>query len=62
MSTLLPEGFTCECGKYHEFGVYVSAYWDLPLIHTCECGRQHTVQRGYAALRAENAQVLKKIQ
>jgi len=36
------EGFTCECGKFHEFGAYVMAHTHEELIHTCDnCGRQH---------------------
>lgn len=42
------EGFFCECGEFHEFGVYVMAHWDELLIHTCDkCGRQHEVKRGW---------------
>lgn len=41
------EGFVCECGKFHAFGVYVMAHWNDCLTHTCdECGNQHTVCRG----------------
>lgn len=46
------QGFTCECGKFHVFGVYVMAHWDEKLIHTCpECDRVHQVCRGRATLQ-----------
>lgn len=38
-----PRGFTCECGKFNEFGVYAAAHYNEELIHTCECGRKHIV-------------------
>lgn len=38
-------GFTCKCGEFHTFGVYVAAHSTETLIHTCEkCGRQHEVK------------------
>lgn len=47
-----PDGFICECGKFHPFCGYVAAHWDLPLTHTCdECGAMHDVLRGVAELR-----------
>ena len=52
--TEIPKGFTCECGKFHDFGVYVMAHWSELLVHTCpECGRRHDVQRGRVALKRE---------
>jgi hypothetical protein len=43
----LPKGFKCGCGKYHEFGVWVMAHWDMELTHTCDnCGRQHGIYQG----------------
>lgn len=39
-----PSGFTCECGKFHEFGGYAAAHSDIELIHICsECKKQHVV-------------------
>lgn len=47
-----PSGFVCECGKFHKFGMYVAAHWDLELTHTCdECGRQHRIVCGTATLK-----------
>jgi len=47
----MPKGFTCECGKQHDYPAYVYAHWDVPLVHTCDkCGRQHDVLRGKATL------------
>lgn len=46
-----PKGFTCECGKEHEFSLYVYSHWDIQLVHSCEaCGREHTILRGRAYL------------
>ena len=40
----IPEGFTCECGQYHDFGVYVAAHSRDRLVHTCnKCGAKHSV-------------------
>ena len=40
----IAQGFTCECGKFHEFGFYVAAHSDIELLHTCpECKKQHIV-------------------
>jgi hypothetical protein len=47
-----PKGFTCECGKFHEFGAYVTAHWRDILHHTCDdCGAKHSVVCGFATLR-----------
>ena len=44
-------GFSCPCGKFHLFGVYVAAHWNEHLTHTCdECGRQHSVKNGKVTL------------
>ena len=43
-------GFTCECGKFIEFGAYVLAHWDIELTHTCDCGRKHTIKSGSVTL------------
>lgn len=46
-----PKGFTCECGKFHEFGVWVFAHWYEDLVHTCpECGAKHDILKGKATL------------
>ncbi len=42
----LPKRFTCECGKFHEFSVWVYAHWDNVVWNRCECGRQNTIQCG----------------
>jgi len=43
----LKKGFTCKCGQYEEFGLYVAAHWDEVLIFTCpSCQRQYKVLRG----------------
>lgn len=47
------EGFTCECGEFNPFGVYVMAHWYEALIHTCDCGRRHTVRAGKVTLIRE---------
>jgi len=48
----MEKGFTCECGKFHEFGVWVAAHWDMPLVHTCDsCGAKHNVLRGMVSLK-----------
>ena len=48
------KGFTCECGEFHEFGVWVAAHWSLSLVHTCDkCGRKHNVCRGLVTLKKE---------
>lgn len=47
----MEKGFTCECGKFHEFGVWVAAHWRERLVHTCDsCGNVHSVCMGYATL------------
>lgn len=43
----MEKGFTCECGKFHEFGGYVAAHWNESLIHTCDaCEAKHSVRAG----------------
>lgn len=34
----LSKGYTCECGKFHKYPLYVCAHWDNNLLHTCDCG------------------------
>jgi transcription elongation factor Elf1 len=47
----LPKGFTCRCGRYEEFSVYVYAHWNEELKFTCEkCGRVYAVYAGQARL------------
>lgn len=47
----MKKGFTCECGKSHEFGAYVAAHYYEPLTHTCDgCGRIHNIRGGKAWL------------
>jgi hypothetical protein len=41
----MSKGFTCECGQYHAFPMYVFAHAHVPLVHTCKyCGRKHEMQ------------------
>lgn len=44
----LTKGFTCECGKYEKYSVYVYAHWDVKLIFTCECGIKYSIIKGRA--------------
>lgn len=38
------QGFTCECGEFHEFGVYAAAHYDIELLHTCpKCSKKHII-------------------
>ncbi len=47
-----PKSWTCECGKVHEFGVWVAAHWTERLTHMCEiCGAEHEVHRGIVTLK-----------
>lgn len=47
----LPNGFRCECGKFHEFPSYVLAHWYDLIVHTCDnCGAKHQVVAGNALL------------
>lgn len=51
MNDTMPEGFTCECGTFHKFTVYVAAHWREALMHTCEvCQAEHQIQCGVAIL------------
>ncbi len=50
MNEALESGYTCECGKRHEFPPYVYAHWDTELVRTCECGRQRGVLKGRTVL------------
>jgi hypothetical protein len=46
-----PSGFTCECGTFHIFGVYVATHWRECLVHTCDvCKAEHDVQCGVVTL------------
>ena len=42
---MTPTGFTCECGKFHEFTPYVAAHSNEELVHTCPCGKKHIIVR-----------------
>ena len=47
----LAKGFTCKCGKYHAFSVYVYAHWQETLIYTCpKCGERYEVCEGIASI------------
>ena len=42
----LPQGFMCECGKWHSYPNYMEA----PCIHTCSCEREHNITRQRVAV------------
>lgn len=43
----LPKGYTCDCGKFIEFGPYVYAHWDVELVGSCiDCGARARILRG----------------
>ena len=45
----LPKGFTCECGRYHEFDMYYFAHFDEVMIYTCpDCEQKYNLLRGKA--------------
>lgn len=48
-----PQGFFCECGKWHAFNAAVEQMMKerKPMIHECACGRQHTITQWKAKLR-----------
>ena len=48
------DSFTCECGKVHPLGVYVSAHWLEVLVHTCDCGRRHSLHNGMVKLMGKS--------
>jgi hypothetical protein len=51
MSKKTPDGFTCECGEFHEFSGYVYAHPNDLLTHTCpRCARKHQVRNFTARL------------
>lgn len=50
----MKKGYTCKCGKYNAFDVYVFAHWDIPLTHACECGRKNTIMRGVVSIGRKN--------
>jgi len=42
-------GYTCVCGKTHEYQTYMYAHWHDKIKHTCECcGRVAHIQNGVA--------------
>jgi len=50
-----PKGFTCECGKVHEFSLYVFAHCGETLTHKCEkCSREHEIWRGKVSPASES--------
>lgn len=51
----LENGFTCECGKWNPFALYVYAHWDEVLEHTCKCNRKHSLYRGKIKLLRQKA-------
>jgi hypothetical protein len=44
----MPTGFTCKCGKRHEYPLYVAAHWDIVLTFKCHCGMDFTIYKGEA--------------
>jgi hypothetical protein len=46
---ILAKGFTCVCGEYHAYSVYVYAHWDFSLSFICpKCNRKYVIMRGIA--------------
>lgn len=44
-------GFTCQCGEYHEFSIWVHAHWNELLTFTCPtCNAKYDILRGIAML------------
>ncbi len=56
------KGFTCSCGKFNRYELYVYAHWRDPLKFTCECGRRYSIVCGFADLHftPKRLHVLKK--
>lgn len=55
------KGFTCECGKYHAYAMYVYAHWQDLLKHTCDqCGAKHDILLGHATLRRKGKKTMLK--
>lgn len=53
----MAKGFTCECGRYEEFGGYVAAHWNEELIFTCpKCGKRHSIYKGVAGPEGEDSE------
>ena len=46
MTEELQKGFTCECGEFHEFCVYVYAHWYDELNFECKCGVTSYIDAG----------------
>ena len=47
----MEKGFNCtQCKKWHDFGGYVAAHYEIMLTHTCDCGAKHWVQKGKTGL------------
>lgn len=44
----LTKGYTCKCGKFNLFSLWVFAHWDELITHKCECGRTAHIRRGFA--------------
>lgn len=45
----LAKGFTCQCGEYHRYPVYVYSHWDELLDFTCpKCNAKYQIVRGHA--------------
>jgi hypothetical protein len=49
-----PKGYTCKCGKYNPYPLYVYAHFREELIHTCDCGKKCTIVLGHATLRGKS--------
>jgi len=48
----VPKGFTCECGTFHRYGLYVYAHWRDVLVHVCsKCGAMHHIIMGHVTLK-----------
>lgn len=42
------KGFTCPCGKRHDFNGYVYAHWQIELVLHCDCKRKFSIIEGTA--------------
>jgi hypothetical protein len=43
------KGFTCTCGEYVAFPMYVYAHWTVPLVYACpKCKKKWDLLQGQA--------------
>ncbi len=41
-----PIGHRCDCGKVHEWPMYVFAHMNNHIKHTCDCGIESDIYHG----------------